>query len=77
MTEPTTKKRAVYKTLDERLDAFMTDWVSNPAAQLDFAELIAECLDSEPGDPERLALAAWVQEQRHTAEYLGIRKRKR
>lgn len=64
------------KALDERLDEFMHRWVSNPAAQWDFAELIAECLDSEPGDPDRIVLAAWVQEQRHTADYLGIRKPK-
>lgn len=66
----TRKKR---ETLVEQLDRFMKQWIANPAAQLDFAELVAECLDSEPGDHDRIDLAEWVQVQRHTADYLGIR----
>lgn len=65
------------KRIAKRLDEFMETWISNPAAQLEFAELINDCLDVHVANDrhELTAVAAWVQEQRDTAQYLGLRKR--
>lgn len=56
------------KDLIQRLDEFIEGWVSNPAAQLDFVNLIGEV--RQKPHPE---LMAWVHGRREDLDFIGIR----
>jgi hypothetical protein len=59
--------------LADRLDEFTRTWISNPAAQLDFARLIRDVHEQPRADHANDRLLAWIAEQESTAKFLGIK----
>lgn len=59
--------------LVQRLEAFKRTWLSNPAAQRDFAVLVQDVHDCPTFDHADEALLDWIQEERACAKRLGIR----
>ncbi len=60
--------------LVKRLKEFQRCWLSNPAALLEFAELIAAVAEVRMSGRELSALTVWIEEERATAKYLGIKR---
>jgi len=56
--------------LPDRLNQFMETWLSNPAAQLQFALLVREVLNVKD-DATFYRVRDWVNEQRRLARAIG------
>lgn len=61
------------EVLVERLERFVHQWISNPAAQLELANLVRATLQVETHDHADEVLVAWLDEQVEQARRLGVR----
>jgi hypothetical protein len=61
------------KDLVKRINLFGDNWISNPAAKLQFAKLIRDVHELPRSDHANQDLLEWVDEELATAKRLGIR----
>lgn len=56
-----------------RLETFRKEWISNPAAALEFARLVRDVHQCPRRDHADENLLEWISEQEQIARYLGIK----